>query len=286
MTQPDSQQTGPGAEDVQAQQTPAMPEAAPEAGGPQTQQANDAQLTPTPDMLEIDLRRRARAEEAARQAAAADYDASGRRRYRGSSGDPIFGFLLAVAVSIGLTPAPILPDNADLRYTLAWGTLAVVGVLAWLLGDAERIGQEEPENIAWGIGMGVLLGTPFILFLSDTFAAAAGYVFRDMGAGTLLAYLVFVMPLAETLFFRGVLQQQLNFWLVGLLGGLWSVVLFFPVMWQQVLLAPIVALFLAVALLTMNLMYSYVRERNGLAAAWICQIVANLIMFGLPYILV
>lgn len=251
---------------------PANPEAASDA------RPLDAPV-PEIELLEIDISR------PITSPVAEDGEAEvGVRRYRGASGDPIFGFLLAIAVSIGLTPPPILPDNADLRYTLAWGTLATVGVLAWLLGNAERIGQEEPENIAWGMGMGVLLGTPFILFLSGTFAAAARYMFPEMGAGTLLAYLVFVMPLAETLFFRGVLQQQLNFWVVGVLGGLWSVVLFFPVMWQQVLQSPSVGVFLVVALLVMNLMYSYLRDRNGLAAAWICQIVTNLIMLFIPFV--
>ena len=156
--------------------------------------------------------------------------------YRGGSADPAFGFLLAIAVSIGLIP--ILPANADMRYTLAWGALAVVGVLSWLLGNADRIGQETPDNIGWGVGLGVMVSVPFVLFFSGTFNAATRYMFpspldntQTLGMGTILAYLLFVMPLAETLFFRGLLQRRLEFWIVGLLAGLWSVILFFPVMW-------------------------------------------------------
>src|SRR5688572_18557619 len=67
--------------------------------------------------------------------------------YRGGTGDPAFGFLLALALSVGLTP--MLPQNADLRYTLAWGALAGVSIAGWLLGNADRIRQEEPEDIAW-----------------------------------------------------------------------------------------------------------------------------------------
>ena len=104
--------------------------------------------------------------------------------------------------------------------------------------------------------------------------------------GAVLAYLVFVMPLAENLFFRGLLQRRMEFWIVGILGGIWSVVLFFPVIWGQVEIGSYwaVAIFLAIALFAMNMMYSYVRERNGLAAAWITQIVANLILFFLPFL--
>jgi len=64
----------------------------------------------------------------------------------------------------------------------------------------------------------------------------------------------------------------------------WSVVLFFPVMWGDIVRAPAVAFFLLIALLTINLLYSYVRERNGLAAAWLCQIVTSLIVFFIPYL--
>ncbi len=200
--------------------------------------------------------------------------------YRGSGGDPIFGFLLALAVSIGLIPT--LPGNTDLRYTLAWGALAGVGVIAWLLGNAERIGQDKPENLAWGVGFGLLVSFPFALFFSGTFGIAARLMFPTFGLGVVLAYLVFVMPLAETLFFRGLLQKQLEFYIVGGLGGLWSVLLFFPVMWGEIIEAPVVGFFLAIALFSMSLMYSYVHERNGLAAAWVSQIVANLLLFFLP----
>lgn len=204
------------------------------------------------------------------------------RNYRGSNADPVFGFLLAIALSVGLIP--LLPDFADVRYTIAWGALAVVGVLGWLLGNAERIGQEKPENIAWGVAFGVMVSVPFMVFFTGQFAEASHQMFPAFGIGTVLAYLVFVMPLAETLFFRGSLQRRIDFWIVGALGGLWSIILFFPVMWGVLLEYSFVAIFLAIALFALSMMYSYVRTRNGLAASWICQITANLILFFIPYL--
>ncbi len=205
-----------------------------------------------------------------------------RPNFRGA-GDPVFGFVIAAALSIGLTP--LLPDSVELRYTLAWGALAGVSVLSWLLGTMERIGQERPDNLGWGILYAVMLGIPFLVFLSQiVLAPAADHLFPGMSSGSLLAFLVFVMPLAETLFFRGLLQGQLTFWLVGLLATLWNIVLFFPVMWDAVAARPAVTAVIVILLLMMNLLYVYVRKRNGLAAAWICQIVANLVILYIPFL--
>ncbi len=205
-----------------------------------------------------------------------------RGHYRGAS-DPLFGFIIAAALSVGLIP--LLPESVELRYTLAWGALAGVSVLSWLLGNMERIGQERPDNLGWGVLYGVMLGIPFLVFLSEhILGPAADRLFPGMSPGSLLAFLVFVMPIAETLFFRGLLQGQLAFWLVGLLATVWNILLFFPVMWQSLTEAPAVTAVLVVLLLMMNLLYVYVRKRNGLAAAWVCQIVANLIILYLPFL--
>ncbi len=210
-------------------------------------------------------------------------DVSNRRaraQYRGAS-DPLFGFIIAAALSIGLTP--LLPESVELRYTLAWGALAGVGILSWLLGTMERIGQERPDNLGWGVLYGILLGIPFLVFLSqNVLAPATDRLFPGMSAGGLLAFLVFVMPLAETLFFRGLLQSQLMSWLVGLLATLWNIVLFFPVMWQSITEHQAVALVIVILLLMTNMLYVYVRDRNGLASSWICQIVCNLIILYIP----
>lgn len=222
-------------------------------------------------------------EETVEQEATVDEDnQNSESQYRGSSTDPAFGFILAIALSVGLNA--LLPDNADLRYSIAWGALAFVGVLGWLLGSAERIGQERPENVVWGGAFGIMISVPFMIFFLPQFRAASVLIFPEFGIGTVLAYLVFVMPLAETLFFRGSMQRHLDFWVVGLLAGLWNIILFFPVMWSVLLDFVVVAIFLAIALVSLNLMYSYVRERNGLAAAWICQIVASLILLFIPYL--
>ena len=202
-------------------------------------------------------------------------------RYRGTTSDPAFGFLIGMALSIGLSPL-ISSGQAELRYTIAWGVLAIFGVLAWLFGTTERIAQETPDNIVWGVSFGLILGVPVLAFGGPTLASAVDQLFGMMSSGALLAYLIFVIPLAETLFFRGIFQENRPFWMIGLMGTLWSIVLYFPLLNISEYL--VVAVVICTVLLMMNLTYSYVRARNGLAAAWVCQIVVHLVIVFVPFI--
>lgn len=197
--------------------------------------------------------------------------------YRGGSNDPLFGLLLSGAISVGLAPL-IGNGDFDLRYTVVWGMLAGFGVLSWLLGNIERIEQEYPDDLGWGIGFGLLLAIPLLAFTNNTLIEASQLLFRDLGTGVVLAYLVFVMPLAETLFFRGVLQKQQRFWETAIYCTIWQLIFFFPLV--NVEFFPI---FVGVILLMANIMYGYVKSRNGLAAAWLCQITINLILIFVPF---
>ncbi len=200
--------------------------------------------------------------------------------YRGSSSDPTFGYLIALALAIGSMALP--GDQRDLRFTLLWMVVAGFGVLAWLVGSRMlRIGQETPENLAWGVVFGLIIAMPLLAVGGNTLTTTVNLLFIGMSGGTLLAYLVFVMPLAETLFFRGLLQEDYPFWLVAFMSSLWGGVVFFPLL--DITNYPAVILVLALGLLMINSMYSYVRRRNGLAAAWICQLVVNVVLIFIPY---
>ncbi len=201
--------------------------------------------------------------------------------YRGETSDPLFGYLIAMALSIGLLPL-LSQRGMDLRYTVAWGAMAAFGVLSWLLGSGARIAQDRPENLVWGVVFGLILGAPLLAFGSNLLSTTTKQLFDGMTVGTLLAYLIFVMPLAETLFFRGLLQEGRPFWLVALLSSIWSMLLYFPLLDIRRYPAPTIVI--AVVLVMMNVMYGYVRQRNGLAAAWLCQITANLVLLFVPYI--
>lgn len=197
---------------------------------------------------------------------------------RDTANDPLFGLVITGAISLGLIP---LIDNGayDLRYTLVWGLIAAFGVVSWLLGSATRIEQETPENLVWGVTFGLLLGVPLLAFGGGTLVTAGSLMFPELTLGALLAYIVFVMPLAETLFFRGLLQKTRTFWETGLLATGWQLALFFPMVNR----GPY-PLIVGVILLMANITYSYVNERNGLAAAWLSQITIHMLLLFIPAI--
>ncbi len=204
--------------------------------------------------------------------------------------DPSFGLLIAGALNIGLIP--IVPEQADLRYVLVWIALGAAGVFPWLLGETERIGRERLDRVVWGIVLGIILGGPLLFVGGSTLETTVRLMFRTGQAGTealvslppgaVLGLLVFAMPTAETLFFRGSLQNMQPFWLTGLISSAFAVFLFFPMI--EVGRYPLVAVVIGIALTAMNLFYSYVRARRGLAAAWLCQITVNVIVFWIPYV--
>jgi len=205
-------------------------------------------------------------------------DESASRLLRARGSDPAFGLILGFAVSIGLAPL----NDPSLRYTLSWGVLAAFGVLSWLLGSLDPIGEEKPDTLVWGVGFGLLIGVPLMLFGGGTLTATVRRAFGMMTPGEMLAYVLFVMPIAETLFFRGLLHGSRPFWMVALIASGWSIALYLPLL--DVGNYPLVAVVICVMLVMLNTMYGYVRNRNGLAAAWICQLVANLLVLFLPFV--
>ncbi len=194
--------------------------------------------------------------------------------------DPLFALLLLLALSLGLTALPA--GQHDLRLVLLWLAMSGYGVANWLLADGEQIDVETPANLAWGVTFALVLSGPMLVFGENTLGAISQRMFGGLRSSSLLALLIFVIPLAETLFFRGLLQQRFVFWLTGLMASLWSILLYLPLL--DVSRFPAIGLIVSTALLMMNLLYGYVRQRNGLAAAWLCQIGVNLTLIFLPFV--
>lgn len=196
---------------------------------------------------------------------------------RNFANDALFGLALAGAVSLGM--APLTGTDADLRYAITWGMLILFGVLAWLFGEFPRIQQEAPEDVAWGAAFGLIVGIPLLAFGSGTLDEITALMFPDFKPGTVLAFVVFIMPMGETLFFRGIIQSLYPFWQVALIATGWNLLLFFPL-----INAGPFPLILGIVLGMVNALFGYVTMRNGLAAAWLCQITTNLLLLFFPLV--
>lgn len=185
--------------------------------------------------------------------------------------DPAFVYIiLAIVTAIGL--GGFAPDA---RYTLVWTLLAVIAAAAILL-DHHVIERPTPREVGIGLVYGALVGLPLLAVGGPQLQRISFSMFHDASDTAVFQMLAFVMPLAETLFFRCALQAARGLIFAGLAGGIWAILLFLPFM--DVLEFPLVALVIAVFFIFVNFMYSYLRERFTLFAAWASQITVNLLL--------
>ncbi len=198
--------------------------------------------------------------------------------------DPVLGYIMAMALSVGLTPA-----QANARYVILWAFLALMGGMAFLIGSGVRFRTTDPGDLLWGIGLGLFTGGALMLAGGDTLATASERLFGAGNANSALfdtwvfQAMVFVMPLAETLFFRGAMQRAHPIPTVALLASLWSMLMFFPNL--ELGETPVVGAVFGTALVLLNFLYSYVNHRNGLAASFFCQIAAGTLLLLVPVVI-
>jgi hypothetical protein len=182
--------------------------------------------------------------------------------------DPGVVYVMLLVVAL-LGAGSLKPDA---RFTILWTVLAGVGVLGYVLNN---LPLERPtlRDLLLGMVYGAIIGLPIVAVTSGTLKTISNTIFEGVPDGAAFQALVFTMPLAETLFFRGVFQDIRGLVWATAAGSLWTIVLFFPAM--NVLQFPLLALVLGISLIFINFVYSYLRQRFGLFAAWTCQIIIN-----------
>jgi membrane protease YdiL (CAAX protease family) len=183
--------------------------------------------------------------------------------------DPGVVFVMLIVVAL-LGAGSLRPD---VRFTLLWTVLAIVGVVAFVMDDLP-IERPTIRDLLLGMVYGAIIGIPIVLVTAANLRPISNAIFEGLPDGAAFQTLVFTIPLAETLFFRGVFQEIRGLILATAAGSLWTIVLFFPAM--NVLQFPLLAFVLGLAFVFINFVYSYLRQRFGIFAAWTCQIVINL----------
>jgi hypothetical protein len=198
--------------------------------------------------------------------------------------DPIFAYLLIISLAIGLAPL-----DAMLRYAILWTLMSVLGAIAYLLGGVKSIREASLDDLVWGISFGFLSSFPFLLVFGPALGTITERMFdvEDTPAIVMDTWVfmavAFVIPLSESLFFRGGLQTVRSLPLTTLLATFWSAVLFFPHM--ELAGRETIGVIMLIVFSLLNFMYSYVRFRNGLAAAWLSQVVSYTLLWYFPRLL-
>ncbi|MCB9437405.1 MAG: CPBP family intramembrane metalloprotease [Anaerolineales bacterium] len=207
-----------------------------------------------------------------------------RRRLRQREADPVFILMILIAVSIGITPM-----EGVIRYVILWMLMGGAGLLAYALGSGERMTETTAEDIRTGAYFGLGMSLPFILLFGSAFKSIITRMFVVDNVPTevmqtwVFMAVVFVQPATDSLFFRGAMQQFRNLFLTAILATVWTVLFYFPHM--ELSDAPGVATMIGILFGLQNFMYSYVRYRNGLAAAWVCQTIAGGMLWFVPLLL-
>lgn len=185
--------------------------------------------------------------------------------------DPLFAYLvLAVVTLIGL--GNFAPEA---RYTLVWSGLVLVGV-AGLIVDQHPVERPAFRDLLVGAGYGLLVGVPILLVGAPQLRRLSLDIFGQATDTAVFQALAFVMPLAETLFFRGAFQAARGVVPSALAGGLWPVILFLPAL--DVIHFPLVAIFIGLVFIALSFLYSYLAERLNLFSAWACQVVISVLL--------
>lgn len=182
--------------------------------------------------------------------------------------DPIVVYVMLILIAI-LGAGSL---RTDVRYTILWTVLTVVGV-ASLIMDEMPVERATMRDLLLGLAYGGMIGLPILAVTSGQLRMVSNAVFGQLPPAAVFQTVAFTMPLAETLFFRMVFQNTRGLLLTTAAASLWTILLLFPAL--NVLEFPLVAAVLAVSMLFINFVYSYLRQRFSIFAAWTCQIAIN-----------
>lgn len=190
--------------------------------------------------------------------------------------DPIFGYLLFWA--LGLGTLPLAPET---RHLLMWLVLLALGLILTVVDTNRPVGPIRSVNLTWGVGLGFIVGLPLLITTASGLAQVSAALFPYTNFASLFQALVFIGPMAETLFYRGVMQDERGLVTGALSAGLGSLILYWPAASSGVALL-VIAVTISTALAAV---FGYVRTRYGLAAAYASQVMTNLMLLFIPRLL-
>jgi len=187
--------------------------------------------------------------------------------------NPRLGFFLLVGVGVAS-----IRLSHPVRLTLLW---LVLLVLILLYAESGRLKSNYSLlNLGRGALVGTVVALPFYLFAKDFFHATASWLYSVQDLQVLLERAVFIVPLLEEGYFRGVVQRERGLVEGAVLFGLAQAVYFVSAVgvFPAVIAVVVLVMFLA------GLLYGYLYKRYGLAASIAGHTTVNLVLFVLPVV--
>jgi membrane protease YdiL (CAAX protease family) len=191
------------------------------------------------------------------------------KRRSAALNEPLLLFYVFVGVGLGTVALP-----QDTRLAVLWTTLALLTLLRWA-----REGVQLDLSVP-AVGRGALLAgvisLPLLALLPGQLQVFAERLYGTNQVVLLFYQVCFVSAPVEEAFFRGVILDDRG---PSMAAGLYALSVF-------LLFAPhvpiLVALLVAFAAALLGLIYGYVREHYGLAAAITCHVVSGFMLQVMP----
>jgi len=192
-----------------------------------------------------------------------------------TAGSQVLNPYLSFALLCGIGVTTFRLDHS-LRLTLLW--LVLLAMVLLYAENRPLKAKYSLLNLVRGALLGAVVALPLYIFGRSFFYATASRLYGVSDLQVLLERAVFLVPLLEETYFRGIVQREKGLLLGALFFGLAQVLYFVPVATTFSLVLTAVAAGMAV----FGLLYGYLYQRYGLTASVACHVMVNFILLVLP----
>jgi len=191
------------------------------------------------------------------------------RRRRAPRPDPRILYLVYLGIALGTVLVP-----QTLRHAILWLVLALLALIYVAMNKIQW--QMDLASISRGVLLGAGISLPIYVFGAELLRAPVQVLYGTENPIMLFYLICFVVAPFEEVLFRGALLQGTGLALSLGLYALAGLVLFVPHV------ALLVALGMVLAMAILGLLYAYVADAYGLAAAIACHVVVGFVLQVLP----
>jgi membrane protease YdiL (CAAX protease family) len=193
----------------------------------------------------------------------------------GAAGSWLLNPYLSFALLCGIGVTTLRLDRS-LRLTLLWSVLLAMVLLH---AESRRLkANYNLLNLVRGALVGAVVALPFYIFAKDFFYATASRLYGVSDLQVLLERAVFLVPILEESYFRGVVQREKGLLHGALFFGLAQMLYFIPLASAFSLVLGAVTVGMAM----FGLLYGYLYQRYGLTASIACHVAVNFVLLVLP----